>query len=182
METWKPIYGFEGWYEISSDGRVRSLDRVITHSKDKTWGVSKIQVNDGQIIKSATNNKGYYYVRLYKNSKYYKRYVHRLVAESFIPEHKKSYKVVNHINGNHQDNRPENLEWCTQKYNIQQAFKNGLVKTRKMIRSTNILTGETKEYKGVSIAAKELGVSHSGISLCLTGKNKLCKGCTWEYM
>lgn len=182
MEIWKPVKDFDGWYEISNGGRIRSLDRVICHVKDKTWNKEKTQMNEGKMLTPQQNNKGYYYIMLYRNSKHVKRYIHRLVAEAFLPPPKNSYRVVNHINGDHQDNRPENLEWCTQKYNTQQAFDTGLVKTRKRVRSTDIKTGETHEYDGVSIAARILGVSHSGISLCLTGKNKICKGCRWEYI
>lgn len=182
MTEWRSVKGFEGWYEVSDDGQVRSVTRIIEHATDKTWGISKIQQNEGKLLTPQENNKGYLYLQLYRNSKHTKRYVHRMVAEAFLPNDKPSYRVVNHINGNPKDNRVENLEWCTQKYNIQQAFETGLTKTRIPVRATNVRTGEVLEFEGVTVAARAVGCSHSGISLCLTGKNKLCKGYRWEYI
>jgi hypothetical protein len=182
MEEWRAVKGFEGWYEISDMGRIRSLDRVIHHIEDKVYNKSKIQINEGKILTPQANNRGYYYIMLYRNSKHYKRYIHRLVAEAFLPAPPKSYRVVNHISGNHQDNRKENLEWCTQKQNINHAFDNGLVKTRKRVRSINIETNEVKEYDGICIAGRQLGISHTGIVQCLKGRAKLCNGCKWEYI
>ena len=182
MEQWKPVKGFEGWYEISDLGNIRSIDRVIDHKRDKTWDKPKVQINKGKMLTPQKNNKGYSYIMLYRNSKHYKRYIHRLVAEAFLPEPLKSYRVVNHIDGNPQNNAVGNLEWCTQKQNMNHAFDNGFVKTRKRVRSTDIKTGETREYYGISIAGRELGVSHTGIVHCLTGKSKICHGCTWEYI
>ena len=114
-EIWKDIKGFEGRYQVSNMGRVRSLDRW---SKDKHPHFIK-----GKILKPILNKKehsklGYYHVSLSDGNRNYTHYeVHRLVALHFVPGYKKGL-VVNHINENSLDNRAENLEWCTYQYNL----------------------------------------------------------------
>lgn len=113
QEIWKPVKDFEGLYEVSNMGNVRSF------KKDK--------VKTLKLIKRET---GYMFVNLYKNKKLYHKSVHRLVANAFIskPENKSQ---VNHINGKKYDNRVENLEWCTAKENSQHAWNTGLHKPLK---------------------------------------------------
>lgn len=96
-EIWKPVVGYEGLYKVSNKGRVKGL-------------------RSGKILKSALNKKGYPMVVLSRNGKLLPQRVHRLVALTFIPN-LNNYPIVNHINENKTDNRVENLEWCTNKYN-----------------------------------------------------------------
>ena len=106
MEIWKDIKDFENYYKVSSYGRIKSVGRWV----NIRGGGSRFI--DSQIITPFLTNKGYFKVTLHKNSKAYKRRVHRLVAQTFIlNEHNKP--EVNHINLNKQDNRIENLEWVT---------------------------------------------------------------------
>lgn len=81
VEEWKPVKGFEGYYEVSNQGNVRSIDRIARGR----WGD---QLFKGVQLKLQTNHKGYKTVMLHKNSDYYSKTVHRLVAEAFIPNEK----------------------------------------------------------------------------------------------
>lgn len=116
MEIWKDIKGFEGYYQISSWGRVRSLDRYVPDCFDS----KRIAV--GQILKPYKTKKGYLKITLYKNSKqvYKKCRVHRLVAEAFI-DNPNCLPEVNHKDGNKENNSITNLEWCTGEENRKHA-------------------------------------------------------------
>lgn len=108
-EIWKPINGFEGLYEVSNTGLVRSMDRVIVTKR----GVKKPL--KGKILKPNMND-GYAYICLSKDGKELKYKAHRLVAEAFIPN-PDNLPYINHKNECKSDNRVENLEWCTKWYN-----------------------------------------------------------------
>lgn len=109
----KSIKGYENLYAVDSEGNVYSL--VTNNSRRK-----------GR-LKPSENGCGYLRVQLYKNKKAKKFYIHRLVAEHFL-ENPMNYKVVNHKDGNKYNNSVENLEWCTQKQNIEHSWRLGLQK------------------------------------------------------
>lgn len=120
MEIWKDIKDFEGMYQVSNLGRVKSF------KKDKIKGI---------VMNLNKSKAGYVRAGLFKNSKSHTKKVHRLVAEAFIPNIENK-PFVNHINGVTDNNRVENLEWVTNKENIIHAHKIGLiVKTNKQIES-----------------------------------------------
>ena len=102
MEKWKNIAGYEGKYQISSLGRVKSLNYRNTRKK--------------KIIKLKKEKNGYIRVGLHYKGKQNLKSVHRLVAEAFIPN-PNNYPIINHKDENKQNNRVDNLEWCTIKYN-----------------------------------------------------------------
>ena len=118
-ELWKPISGYEGIYEVSSLGRVRSLDRVVVDYR----GIEKSV--GGKILKPGVTNKGYYIVSLNSVDKRHTLTVHRLVANAFVPN-LDNKPQVNHINGIKTDNRICNLEWLTNEENMKHAINNGL--------------------------------------------------------
>ena len=117
-EIWKDIKGYEGLYQISNYGRVKSL---------YSWNGHR-HVKDNKILKCShsrpSSKKSYQrsIVKLYKNGKKKNYKVHRLVAEHFIPN-PNNYKAVNHLDCNPMNNKVTNLEWCTQKHNFEHSRK-----------------------------------------------------------
>lgn len=109
MEIWKDIIGYEGYYEVSNKGRVRSKYRILK---------PQLQAN------------GYYTIRLSKNNIVQMKRVHRLVAETFI-ENRDNKKQVNHIDGNKLNNVTDNLEWVTPSENTKHSYDNNLQKKPK---------------------------------------------------
>lgn len=118
--NWLPIKNYEGLYEVSDTGEVRSVDRVlsVTNQKERLF--------KGKLIYQDLNVQvGYKQVSLWKNNKKTNLYIHRLVAEAFIPN-PSNKPDVNHIDGNRQNNHVSNLEWVTPKENSQHAISTGL--------------------------------------------------------
>ena len=105
-EIWRPIEGYEGLYEISSYGRVKSVDRYDRRN----------QFRKGKLLKNKDNGNGYLICSLSKNGIVKNKYIHRLVAEAFIERADGLYEV-NHKDENKKNNSVDNLEWCDRKYN-----------------------------------------------------------------
>lgn len=187
MEIWKDINGYEGYYQISNKGNVRSIDR-FDGVHDRT----------GTVIKPNLKTNGYLQVGLRKHNKRKWIGVHRLVAIHFIdnPENKPQ---VNHIDGNKQNNTVENLEWVTQEENQQHATRTGLRKnvrrgknhpcygkfganshSAKPVVRVDPKTGETKLYKAKILAGDD-GFDVTSISKCCHGKLKTHKGYEWYF-
>ena len=110
QEIWKDVKGFEGFYQVSNLGRVRSLDRIAVSENRSTQKIK------GAIKKVKVGKNGYYMVMFYKDSKYKCAYVHRLVAQAFIPN-PDNLPQVNHKDEIRTNNCVDNLEWCDSKYN-----------------------------------------------------------------
>ena len=119
QETWKDISDYEGLYQISNLGRVKSLSRIIV----KKNGVH--QPFKEKILSFEVSNKGYIVVTLCKNTKIKRFLVHRLVAKAFIPN-PNNLSQVDHKDGNKENNHTDNLEWCTQSINMRHAYEQGL--------------------------------------------------------
>lgn len=120
FELWRDIPGYEGLYQISCFGRVKSLARnVYNHANKSAYYVSKEKIK-----KPAVHRQGYLYVYLCKDSKPKKFYIARLVASSFC-EGEYGDLEVNHKDLNKQNNFYTNLEWITPKDNVRHSFKNG---------------------------------------------------------
>ena len=123
-EIWKDIKGYEGKYQISNLGNVKSVYRKVNH---RYRGKEKTRTIYEKILKKAVNRFGYEYVCLTDKSKGKKLKVHRLVAEAFIPN-PLNKKTVNHIDGNKSNNCVDNLEWSTYLENQHHAIETGLWK------------------------------------------------------
>lgn len=118
-ETWKDINGYEGYYQISSHGNIRSLDRHVKHSKGGH------RLLKGKEIAKCINSSGYYKVMLNKKGTTKNEYIHRLVAQAFI-ENPEDKPETNHKDGNKLNNHISNLEWATIQENAQHAHDTGL--------------------------------------------------------
>lgn len=173
-EKWKPIKGYEGLYEVSTLGNVRSLSRTITRG-DKI--IKRIKE---KILKPGITNKGYKYVNLLRNGVAKSATIHRLVALAFIPNESQS-PCIDHINGDKKDNRLSNLRWCTYKENQNFTLAISHRKTTPIRQLTE--DGSTiKIFDSISAAEKETTVSHSNICACCQGKRKFAGGYRWEYV
>lgn len=120
QEIWKDIKNYEGIYQVSNLGRVRSLTRKV-----KTF--NGFRTTKGQLLKPLKTNRNYFRVDLKQNQQNKYVFIHRLVAETFIPN-PNNYPVINHIDGNTSNNAVSNLEWCTQSHNIKEAYRVGRAK------------------------------------------------------
>lgn len=140
-EIWKPVKGFEGYYEVSNLGRVRSIDRVVVDNVRNCERLLK-----GKILIQRDNSNGYKGVMFCKEHKLYNKYVHRLVAEAFIPN-KDNLPQVNHKDEDKSNNRVDNLEWCTSFYNNEYGTR------KKRWYETRIKNG-TMDPKNIGIKVK----------------------------
>ncbi len=129
-EIWKDIEGYEGIYQISNLGRVRSLDRIVTRKGTPGYRGESGQFFPGQILKHKISKFGYHRIGLFKNRKQKFLLIHRLVAKAFIPN-PENKRAVNHKNGIKSNNKVQNLEWCTNKENSLHAKDNGLLNIKR---------------------------------------------------
>lgn len=118
LEVWKPVKGYEGFYEVSNFGNVRSLDRYVEQKQHS--GTMFKRLYKGKLLKPRKTNSGYFLVTL----KSKQVLVHRLVATAFIPN-PDNKPCVNHIDSCRTNNHANNLEWVTQSENVQHGIKNG---------------------------------------------------------
>lgn len=175
-EIWKQIKGFEGLYSVSNIGNVK---RNKTNGKAGTGNYTK----EEYILKQRKNNAGYMIVDLFKHNKRNQMLVHRLVAMAFI-DNPHNYKIVNHKDENPFNNCVENLEWCTQKYNMNYGtcpYRIGKANSKKVIQlnKNGILV---KEFPSIIEAERQTGISNGCICEVLHGKRKSAGGYIWEYV
>ena len=163
MKTWKPIQNYEGLYEVSSDGEIRSL-----HNR---YGVNRV-------LKQSIGSKGYKVVSLCKNHTQKTFNVHRLVALAFIPN-PDSLPCVNHKDEDKTNNCAENLEWCS--YYSNNVYGNRLTKSaaKTSIPVKCLETGVV--YASSRSAQRETKIQQSHISSCCNKNRKTAGGLHWEY-
>ena len=172
-EIWKEIEGYDGLYEVSDKGNVRS--RNYNHT-----GTTQV-LQPGEV-------RGYLQVGLNKNGKRKRFFVHRLVAKAFL-ENTQNLLEVNHKNEDKADNRIENLEWCSREYNNNFGTRNRRIaesNTNNPKRSKAVLqiskSGEfLKEFPSLMEAWRETGIYHGHICRCCLGKLKSAGGYLWRY-
>ena len=174
-EVWKDIEGFEGRYQVSNLGEVRSLDQ-------QCWNGHVFFLKRGRVLKQKMSTSGYMRVSLGKDND---RYVHRLVAGAFLPN-ADGLPQVNHKDENKLNNRVENLEWCTSLYNMH--YGNAVAVREEKLKRThisnrrpviNLSTGTV--YPSVTEAADKEGVHFMSISSCIRGKAKSAGGHRFAY-
>lgn len=193
-EEWKDIVGYEGLYQVSNLGRVRSI------GSDK-W-------HKGKILKPSWDGKhNYLFIGLHKNRNVKQVYVHRLVAEAFMPN-PDNLPCVNHKDEDKTNNRYDNLEWCTIKYNSNYGkAKEKMIESRKSNPNykQSLMRGQTtrnklkcngaenpvlqysldgkfiKEWRSLTEVEKNCGISRCGISKCCLGIYRQCRGFIWKF-
>lgn len=180
-EVWKPIAGWEGLYEVSNMGRVRSLDRYQLRSCSNTRDF--YQHYRGRILKHNINNKGYHIVLLQLHKKGDHCLVSRLVAEAFIPN-PDNLPVVNHKDQNPDNNCADNLEWCTVQYNVTyaNAIELRTVQYAKPIEQLTIDGRHVAYYKSAGEAERLMGYDHTNIGRVARGKQIQYLGYKWRYI
>lgn len=156
-EKWKDVVGYEGIYEVSNKGRVRTHKHKTTYTKKH--GVRHWKQ---RYLKDKTPNGRDVRVALWKNGKPKDFLVHRLVAFAFIPKIE-GKNCINHIDGNPKNNSVENLEWCTHLENNRHAFETGLITINMKVKLINHL-GIEYEFNSLSKAGAFLGRSHGYVS------------------
>lgn len=170
-EQWMEIKGYNGKYQVSNLGRVKSEKRMVS------FGLIKREVKE-KILKPCSNGNGYLYVSLGRGVEN-RRYIHRLVAEAFIAN-PNNYPQINHKDENRNNNSVDNLEWCDAKYNCnygthrqkrykpvtQYSLKNKYIKTWPSIKEASIFFN---------------GKSRSHIGSCCSGKKTTAFGYKWKY-
>ncbi|MCK1976039.1 NUMOD4 motif-containing HNH endonuclease [Jeotgalicoccus huakuii] len=151
MEIWKDVVGYEGLYEVSNHGRVRTHKDKTTYSS--LHGIRKWKQ---RILKEKNPNGRDVRVSLWKNKTDKSYLVHRLVALAFIPEIP-GKRSINHIDGNPRNNHVSNLEWCDHRENNNHAFDNNLMTSNKNVFLLNTETGESHYFRSLSKASQFLG-------------------------
>lgn len=172
-EIWKDVVGYEGLYQISNLGNLKSLEKII-HQRKRAYKAKE------KIMKPNILTTGYYYANLYKNGVVKKYVLHRLVANAFLPN-LLNKPEVNHIDGNKLNNCVSNLEWVTNKENVIHAIKTGLKKydtqsTKiKQIRNGVVIN----VYNSIHEAGRKTKINSGNISSVINGRRKKAGGYNW---
>ena len=177
MELWRPVKGYEGFYEVSNLGRVRSVDRFVRNSHNGDYTVFKKSI----IKKPTLDDGGYETITLNKEGRWETRLVHRLVAIAFLGDPEEGQEV-NHKDENKRNNQVSNLEWCSKAYNVRygtRARRAAAKRSRPVLQCT--LDGEIiQEYQSLS-SVKEDGFNPSNVKAVCDGKFSQMNGYGWRW-
>ena len=176
-ERWLPVVGFEGFYEVSDCGRIRSLDRTIVSGGKRPGLILRVT---GRVLRPKTGSRGYRIVHLVTPEKSQHLLVHRVVLGAFVGVPSVG-QVCNHLDFNRENNQLANLEWTTQKLNIAHAFAGGRIRTAHgeakaasvKLNDAAVRVIRDQYASGVTgrALAKEFGVSASVISVIVNRKS-----------
>lgn len=185
-EIWKDVKGYEGLYQVSNLGRVKSLGKKVE------W-MNVYRNTPKKILKFGDDGKGYVTVSLNKDGVFKRKYIHQIICDNYLPN-PENKPFVNHKNGIRIDNRLENLEWCTQHENILHAWETGLSRPSmlgKFGKNHNkskkihqyLKSGELVcVFYGAYEASRKTGIRPSGIYASCCGKTKTAGGFTWKWI
>ena len=179
MEIWKDIPDYNGLYQASNLGNIKSLKRehYVPSTNKKIWILKE------KILKPGLSKDGYKCVVLTKNNvrKTYK--VHKLIMLTFTKTQK--YRTyINHKDGNKLNNNVENLEWCTNSENIKHAYNNNLIDITKKYKKINQYDLEgnfIKQWNSMKEAGEKLNICRQDISMCCRGLRKKAYNFVWRY-
>jgi len=195
-EIWKDVKDFEGLYEVSNMGRVRSVTRKNIYKN------GRVVIQKGKLLTPTSNGsgkKGYYIVPFRKDGKRSSPLVHRLVAQAFVNNsNPEEYNLINHIDEDTSNNKASNLEWCDYNYNLNYGTirerQSNTYKTNKALGlhkkngkppvHVNLIdaeTGERKWFESIDAAGKYLGISGVNITNVLKGRQEITRGHYAEY-
>ena len=175
MEIWKDIVNYEGLYQISNEGNVKSLDKTYN------VGYGGIKHQKEKILKPTNVGRGYLHICLCKNGKKEYKRIHRLVAEAFIPN-PNNYPTINHKDENPKNNKVENLEWCTQSYNNTYGGRTErMAKTQSKKVYQYTLDGELVKIWSSTNECGRNGFCQGWVAACCRGERKTHKGFKWSY-
>ena len=185
-EIWKDIKGFEGRYQVSNMGRVRSLDMVL---EGKNWQSSDPfeYQRSGKVLKPMKQRNGYYRVCLRHNSKAKYFIIHRLVALAFIPNPNK-LPCINHKDEDKANNVVSNLEWCTHKYNSNYGTRNERLREYSISNVMRPVVQYDMEgkvidtFESLSDAANKTGIPNADISGVCKGRRKTTHGYVFKFL
>ena len=175
--VWRPVNGYEGRYDVSNSGIVRSLDVAV-----RCRG-SGIRVNRGKLLPYRANNRGYLTVNLTKANITKSFLVHRVVAEAFIPNGL-ALPQVNHKDGNKSNNDVSNLEWVTDNENKAHSSiaVGGTQRPKKAVKVISVASGKEMIFDGLREAERALSLDHKCSLKVLQGKQSVHKGYTLAYL
>lgn len=162
-EEWKPIKGFEGLYEVSSIGRVRSLNYRGTGKSG--------------ILKPTPDKDGYLTFRLSNKDLTENAKVHRVVANAFIPN-PNQYLEINHVDENKSNNSVDNLEWCSRKYNVN--YGSAVSRRSKEVLAYDLQGNLVKTFPSTQEAGRQ-GFTQVRVAACCRGEQNTHKGLVWRY-
>ena len=155
-EIWKNIEGYEGKYQVSNLGRVKSM------------------IGQEKVLHPKKHRNGHLQIGLHKDKKRKTMYIHRLVAQAFIPN-PDNLPQVNHIDENKENNHVDNLEWCTNQYNTEYSQAKAVIAVDK-------ISGLKVEFSSIMKAERMTGIDHSHIIRCCQGKRRSTGGFYWHYV
>ena len=157
VEIWKDIPEYEGRYQVSNLGNVKTLTRLVIEHR-------RTYIRNGKILNQYNDKAGYYKVKLYNgDGSFLSKGVHQLVASLFIPN-PNNYPQVNHIDGNPRNNEISNLEWCSNSQNTKHAYSTGLKKIENYTGEANNWAKLTKEDVLNIRKDREMGLSLKSLS------------------
>lgn len=175
MEIWKDVVGYEGLYQVSNLGNVRS----ITRSVPWRFGTKTVA---GREMTKRIDKKGYLVVTLSKNNIPKIKKIHRLVACAFIPN-KDNLPFINHKDECKENNNANNLEWCNRQYNntYGSRVERARVKQAKAVIQCHRNGTLIREWESITEASSTLHIHNGSISECCKGKRKTAGGYVWKY-
>lgn len=175
-EEWKDIKGYEGLYQVSNIGNVRSIRRCIKYKS------GSIAIHKGRLLRQYERTGGYMYVVLSKENTQKPFRVHRLVADAFV-ENPKNMEIVNHIDENRKNNSATNLEWCDLKYNINYGTRTERAIETRRNHSKPFICHETGDvFRSIADCKRKLNLPKTAhVSCVLNGHRNSTHGYHFSY-